>query len=176
MPCVMAAFYEAVADRIEREPCSRRWLALQSAVLQASVKMQETVFPVLPGLLVMVFVMPMCCTLEIMGRGLSASPFALLTAPHIFAMFIPLCFAGDMLAESCEAVGDAAYNGAWDEETPSQRRVRISVMQASRVKAGIRGIGIGHLDRPACRNALKSWYSFVQFFARLGDLQEAQKD
>ncbi|XP_034246899.1 uncharacterized protein LOC117648503 [Thrips palmi] len=137
--------------------------------------MQETVFPVLPGLLVMVFVMPMCCTLEIMMRGLNASPFALLTAPHIFTMFVPLCFAGDMLADSCEAVGAAAYNGAWDEETPSQRRVRFSVIQASRVKAGIRGIGIGNLDRPACSDALKSWYSFVQFFAGLGELGDPQK-
>ncbi|KAJ1522004.1 hypothetical protein ONE63_002326 [Megalurothrips usitatus] len=94
---------------------------------------------------------------------MKADVFALGTAPLILTVFVPLCLVGDALGAARRGVVTRAVRGPWLEEGLAGRRLRLGVMLAALGRGAlVRGRGIGVLDRRACGNALRSWFSFLQ--------------
>ncbi|XP_034245067.1 uncharacterized protein LOC117647434 isoform X2 [Thrips palmi] len=165
MPTVLATFYREVIHAVKDRRTTYQWAVVQRSTLEASMEMERIVFTVLPVILVMVYVMPILCTVEVLVLGKEAELFAYVTASHVVTLLIPMCLAGDSLSLFRNEVSNGAYNGPWTEERPFGRYFRLHMMRASFGVAGrLRGIGIGALDRRSCIQALKSWYNFVQFF------------
>ncbi|KAK3908237.1 Protein crossbronx-like, partial [Frankliniella fusca] len=158
-----ADLYDAIGRGVENGPCHREWLAVQAGVLKVLLYTDATIADTMPHLLVVSVVLPLLSTVEVVSYGTKADVFALLMAPLIFTVFVPLCLAGDGLVAAREGMSTRAWRGPWLEESLRHKKLRLSLMQFTGGRgAQVRGTGIGLLDRPACGNALRSWFSFLQ--------------
>lgn len=94
--------------------------------------------------------------------------FAMVTAPVVLTIFVPLCLAGDRLAKAREDLAVRAMRGPWLEEPAALRDLRRGIMQAAGGETThLRGLGIGPMIRPTCMSALNSWFSFLQMMLNL---------
>ncbi|KAE8741988.1 Odorant receptor 68, partial [Frankliniella occidentalis] len=101
-------------------------------------------------------------------HGLDADLFAVGMAPLVLFVFVPFCLVGDAMAAARLRFADRACAGPWLEETLQLRKLRLGMVQVSQGHGGdLKGLGIGLLDRKACGNALKSWFSFLQVLMNL---------
>ncbi|XP_052122091.1 uncharacterized protein LOC113212776 isoform X2 [Frankliniella occidentalis] len=108
--------------------------------------------------------------LEVVSSGNLQDIYAVGTAPLLLTLFVPICLTGERLGEARREVAFRAALGPWLEELPVVRRLRLGILVAAEGRgAQLRGSGIGLLDKPACLQALKSWFSFVQMMLNLRD-------
>ncbi|XP_052129429.1 uncharacterized protein LOC127750862 [Frankliniella occidentalis] len=158
-----ADLFEAIGRSVEQGHCSRITYALLQGVLDVLLRLDDTFADVLPHLLVVSVVLPLLSTVELATRGTEADAFALLNAPLIFAVFVPICFAGDRLSVARSGMSRSAFYGPWLEESQRCKKLRLALMHVADGRgAQVRGSGIGLLNRRACGKALKSWFSFLQ--------------
>ncbi|KAE8747538.1 Odorant receptor 78, partial [Frankliniella occidentalis] len=106
---------EAVGRGIEVERCSRSWPTLLRGVLDVLLRMDNAFADMMPHLLVVSVVLPLLSTVEVFARGTKADVFALLMAPVILAVFVPICVAGENLAAARRGLSVRAYRGPWLE-------------------------------------------------------------
>ncbi|KAJ1519006.1 hypothetical protein ONE63_011387 [Megalurothrips usitatus] len=143
--------------------CVRGWPSLQAFTLRVMLRMDGSVSGLMPHLLVVSLILPLLSTVDVVSNGLQTDVFALLMAPLIFTVFVPICLAGESLAVAMDLLAVRAAAGPWLEESLGQRRLRLGLMHASLGRgANVKCRGIGLLDRLACGNALRSWFSFLQ--------------
>ncbi|XP_034244497.1 uncharacterized protein LOC117647091 [Thrips palmi] len=77
--------------------------------------MERMAFTALPAVLVMVYVMPILCTIEVLVLSNEAELFSYVTASHVLTLLLPMCMAGDLLSRLRNGVCNGAYNGPWTE-------------------------------------------------------------
>ncbi|XP_034254708.1 uncharacterized protein LOC117653257 [Thrips palmi] len=158
----------AIGQAVQTGPCSRRWALLQGSVFEAALGAEADIAYVLPFMMFGAIIMPLLSTVEVLLKREDVDWFALALAPAIFTEFIPLCEAGDGLAEARLGITTCAYHGPWLSEHTVQRRMRLCFMQAGEGRAlRLRGQGIGTLNRFACKETIRSWFSFVQILINI---------
>ncbi|KAJ1524524.1 hypothetical protein ONE63_011016 [Megalurothrips usitatus] len=118
-----------------------------------------------------ILVGPLFSTVELVSNGLHGDKYALGLVTILVTMFVPLCLLGDALKEARLCVGDRAYQGPWLEESRRERAVRLGMMHSAGVGRDtlLRARGVGPIDRVFCSNALKNWFTFLQYLLNLGE-------
>ncbi|XP_034240296.1 uncharacterized protein LOC117644786 [Thrips palmi] len=159
---------DALGRYLEVHPCHRWCADVQRSVLRACVVADSILpWPILQFLFGVATV-PLLATVEVMSSGGLYDIYAAGTAPLIVTLFVPLCLMGERLAASRRGVGARAWRGPWLEEAPARRRLRLRIMVGADGEGALFGAsGVGHLDKPACFQALKTWFSVVQMLLNL---------
>ncbi|KAE8740257.1 Odorant receptor 76 [Frankliniella occidentalis] len=142
---------------------SRSWPSPLRDLLDVLLHLEDTFADVLPHFLVVSVALPVLSTVEVVVKGAQADAFAFLNAPLIFGVFVPMCMVGDKLSAARFGLSRNAFRGPWLEEDQQQKKMLLALMQIADGRGGqIRGTGIGRLNRSACTNAMKSWFSCLQ--------------
>ncbi|KAE8737591.1 Odorant receptor 36 [Frankliniella occidentalis] len=87
--------------------------------------------------------------------------FLIAVIPLNFAFFLPLCLAGE--GTKSAALAEAAYNGSWLEGDHNCRVLRLQVMQRAARPNQITSREMGPINLRLFQEALKSWFSFLNF-------------
>ncbi|KAE8748431.1 Odorant receptor 67 [Frankliniella occidentalis] len=165
-----ADLHVALARRLETGHATSTCASVQGVVLNATLVLNAATSDLLPHLLFGVVGVPLISTVEVVSSGNLQDIYAVGTAPLLLTLFVPICLTGERLGEARREVAFRAALGPWLEELPVVRRLRLGILVAAEGRgAQLRGSGIGLLDKPACLQALKSWFSFVQMMLNLRD-------
>ncbi|XP_034245503.1 uncharacterized protein LOC117647715 [Thrips palmi] len=149
-------------------PCSVELARLHSDLLKAAISVNRLLEPLVAFYLLGAFVLPLLSTVDVVLNGKDADQYALVIAPVVLIVFVPICEAGDKMLAAHEALAGCAYRGPWLDEQRFEVRLRLNLMLASRMRGALfRGRGIGVLDRGACRAAIRGWFSFLQALINL---------
>ncbi|XP_052126316.1 uncharacterized protein LOC127749997 isoform X2 [Frankliniella occidentalis] len=173
VPCVLLMYsacafaHKAVGERLMGSGSVVQAVELQNAVLKITIAIDSVITDLLPHVLVATVFMPLITTSQMVVSG-DFNPFDFVGGVPILSVFVPLFEAGDDLAASRLQVAELAGFGPWLERSPRQRGLVVGAMRCA---AGVGGLprfrGFGSINRHACLQALKSWFSFLQMLLNL---------